>query len=224
MTRFVFLGLFLLSGIALACATPSASHRERSDPERRLRILERDFLAFTQRPLDVFVGASATELDAGLSGLDPWVSELESLRLRYLQIAGEGSTEPHRLIALLRIAEMHLDLGARIRRIPYPDAWPPSDFRKFDDTLSREALPLEIVGISVLEQVVDYAARIPPSVGEAANYVARCELYLMLHREADGRLDTEHLATLTRELLRKNEYPAPKTLLEAGRIGNRASR
>lgn len=210
--------------LAQACASPSVFRREASDPEKRLRLLERDFLSFTQRPLDISIGDFSSEPDARLAGLDPWISELESLRLRYLQIAAHDHSESHRLIAMLRIAELHLDLGARIRRIPYPETWPDSDLQRFDAALSRAALPLEIVGIGVLEQVVDYSARVPPALGDAAGYVDRCEMYLVLHRGNGERLGAAHLATLTRELSRKSAYPAPKTLLEAGRIGKRASR
>lgn len=219
-----FLGATLI-GLLLACATPTSSFAPDPDHERRVLLLERDFLAFTRRNLNA--------TPASLSGavgriavleLDPWLSELESLRLRYLQIAADSVSERHRLLALVRIAELHLDLGARVRRIPYPVGATQTERILFDEELSRVALPLEIVGLSVLQQVTDYAVRVPPRVEESRQLVARCELYLALHREHGARMDAAHLATLSRELTQRNVFPAPKTLLEVGRIGQRAAR
>jgi len=110
--------LVLLVGVG--CATPTASSARDA---RRLRALEPGFAAFV-----------AVRLGA-VDDIEPVVARLEELRLEYLDALSASTTEKERLLALLRIAEAHLDVSARIRRIPYPTGMSASASGAFDATL-----------------------------------------------------------------------------------------
>jgi hypothetical protein len=121
--------LFALSvaGMNAGCVTPAATQSQRD--VRRLRALERSFYAFT-----------ATRLQA-LDDVEGATSALEQLRLDYVEaLADPSSAERDRLLALLRLAELHLDLSARIRRMPYPPGLDESQQRQLDVQLSALAL------------------------------------------------------------------------------------
>jgi hypothetical protein len=171
----------------------------------RDKVLEREFLAFTTRTVP-------SEL-----AIEDELAQLEALRVRYLDALTAAETDLDRLFSLVRIAELHLDLGARIRRVPYPPALDDAQKHAFDDDLSRRALPLEAVGRGVLQQAVDYADRRDLD----GRFVRRARLYLTLH---EGKpLQSEDVVALRRELS-GGPYAAPRRLLEAGRIGQRAAR
>jgi hypothetical protein len=172
---------------------------------RRLLVLERDFSAFVAQPL-------RTQDDVEVQ-----TAALEALRLSYLDALGKTDAPRDRLLCLLRIAELHLDLGARVRRLPYPAGASSSQRAAFDETLSQEALPLEAVGVGVLAQAIDYAE----THGVDGRFVHRARLYRALH--AGQSLDKNELAWLRRELGDRS-FGAPRTLLEAGRVGQRAAR
>jgi hypothetical protein len=192
--------LVLLVGVG--CATPTASSARDA---RRLRALEPGFAAFVSVRLGV------------VDDIEPVVARLEELRLEYLDALSASTTEKERLLALLRIAEAHLDVSARIRRIPYPAGLSTSARGAFDATLSARALPLEATGLSLLHQLV----RRGDEAGIDGRFVQRARLYLRLHGDA-------HLADADLEALRleltASSFRAPRTLLDAGRIGQRAAR
>ncbi|HEY4222431.1 MAG TPA: hypothetical protein VGO62_13845, partial [Myxococcota bacterium] len=142
---------------------------------------------------------------------------LEALRLDYLDVLARAPQPRDRLLVLLRIAELHLDLGARIRRVPYPAGASDADKQTFDAMLSQDALPLEAVGRGVLAQAVDFA----DTRGLDGRFVHRARLYQSL--ESGAPLDKDEIAWLSHELVDRT-FGAPRTLLEAGRIGQRAAR
>ena len=200
------------------CATAHADIAEKRNA-RRLRALERSFHAFT-----------ATRL-RDLDDVEAATAALEQLRMDYLDVlapVGDARDvapvdERDQLLALLRLAELHLDLGARIRRVPYPVGSDEAHKRQFDVRLSALALPLEAIGQGVLEQIMQRADRADVD----GRFVHRARLYLHLHalsdRGVDGHLDADDVATLQRELLAQT-FRAPRSLLEAGRVGQRAAR
>jgi hypothetical protein len=191
-----------LSTTLSACATPRPTHAHHD--ARRLRALERQFHAFVAVPL------------RSESDVEPAIAALEALRLDYVDALTAAATERERLQALVRLAELHLDLSARIRRVPYPD----EDAATFDARLSSWALPLEATGTSVLQQVVSRAVE----VGAALNddrFVKRARLYLHLHTST--HLTNDDIDVLRDELVAV-DFRAPRSLLDAGRIGQRAAR
>jgi hypothetical protein len=194
----VLLGLL----VSVGCATPGAPAARDA---RRLRALEPDFSAFVAIRL------------VAVDDIEPAVARLEGLRLEYLDALSASTSERDRLLALLRIAEAHLDVSARIRRIPYPAGLPTSSRASFDAALSARALPLEATGLSILEQIVRHG----DDVGIDDRFVQRARLYLRLHTGA--RLEDGDLEVLRLELGAAS-FRAPRTLLDAGRIGQRAAR
>jgi hypothetical protein len=173
--------------------------------QRRLLVLERDFAAFTATPLK-------TPED-----IERETASLEQLRLEYLDVLSRAEHPRDRLLCLVRIAELHLDLGARIRRVPYAVGASDAEKRSFDEALSQDALFLEAVGRGVIAQAVDYA----DTHGIDGRFVRRARLYQTLH--AGEPLGSEEVAWLRRELVDRS-FGAPRTLLEAGRVGQRAAR
>lgn len=173
--------------------------------QRRLRVLERDFHAFVAvRP------RTAAEVERQ-------VAALESLRLEYLDVLSHAAEAGDRVLCLVRLAELHLDLGARVRRVPYPAGASHPAQRDFDDVLSQEALPLEAVGRGILTQALVEAR----AHGLDSRFTRRARLYLALH--AGAPMPTAELAWLGRELTDRS-WAAPRTLLETGRVGQRAAR
>lgn len=195
-----------LSTTLTACATPRPAHAHHD--ARRLRALERQFHAFVAVPL------------RSESDVEPAIAALEALRLDYVDALTAADTERERLQALVRLAELHLDLSARIRRVPYPNDDVDNDAATLDARLSSWALPLEATGTSVLQQVVSRAGEL----GAAANddrFVKRARLYLHLHTST--HLTNDDIDVLRNELVAV-DFRAPRSLLDAGRIGQRAAR
>ncbi len=198
-------GAFVAAGCAHAPASDALA-------TRRLLVLERDFKVFVATPLH------------NRDEVEQQTATLESLRLLYLDALAHTDTPTDHVLALVRIAELHLDLGARIRRLPYPAQSTRRERRAFDATLSQLALPLEAVGRGVLTQAVDYAS----DRGLDNRFVHRARLYQALHA-AEG-LTAPELAWLRKELRPKlgavgdGQFDAPRTLLEVGRVGQSASR
>lgn len=201
MARALIIALLLtttVSTLGTGCATTAVTAQKRD--ARRLRALERSFHAF--------VAASLTDEAA----IEPAVARLEALRLDYLDALSASTDENDRLLALVRLAELHLDLSARIRRVPYVGV---DDSRAFDARLSARALPLEATGLSVLSQVAERG------VDDDNRFVQRARLYLHLHTDA---VLTEADLDVLREELVAVSFRAPRSLLDTGRIGQRAAR
>ncbi len=184
------------------CATPSATIQQRD--ARRLRALERSFHAFVATPVH------------DEASLESAVARLESLRLDYVDALTTSTSEEDRLLALTRLAEMHLDLSARIRRVPYGGAVG-AESKAFDARLSARALPLEATGLSVLAQIVERGS----DGGDTDRFIKRARLYLHLH--TDAPLTSDDLDVLRDELVAV-QFRAPRSLLDVGRIGQRSAR
>ncbi len=194
------------AGLLLVAALVGCAHGPPAPSTvRRLAVLEHDLRAFT--------GTRLTSLD----DVEGELRALEELRLVYLDTLAAEVAPRERVLCLVRIAELHLDLGARVRRVPYPTGASEAERVAFDDLLSQQALPLEAVGRGVLAQAVDFA----DAHGVDDRFTRRARLYQRIHAgEALGRAE---LAALRSELVART-FPAPRTLLEAGRIGQRAAR
>lgn len=217
--------LLLIAGIAAlaiplasGCAHAPSAELSAQRAERRLLVLEEEFSEFIARDLARSEDGARLDPDEAIHELDQHIARLQALRLRYLDLVGEGSSDRQRVVAMVRIAELHLDLGARVRRLPYPADATVEQMVAFDERLGRIATPLEAVGYGVLRQVDDYADRRRFD----GRFVRRAHLYLALHQ--DGSLHRRELVTLRAELARSAPYGAPRRLLEAGRVGQRASR
>ncbi len=216
--------LFVLGVLALAASTVGCAHDRHvatssaDTTERRLLVLESEFADFVAARLDRDEDGSRAAPLKMLAAVELQTARLESLRLRYLDVIEEASTHRQRLIAMVRIAELHLDLASRVRRLPYPADLDRSQRGAWDDDLSRRALPLEAVGLGVLEQVNEYADHRSLD----GRFIRRARVYLALH--ASRRLGDEELAALRLELAARGPFgPAPR-LLSAGRVGQRAAR
>ncbi|MBI1947894.1 MAG: hypothetical protein HYS27_19545 [Deltaproteobacteria bacterium] len=192
-----------LVGALAACA--HAPEPSSALTVRRLAVLEHDLRAFTGTRL------------ATLEDVERELGVLEELRLAYLDTLAVEPVPRDRVLCLVRIAELHLDLGARVRRVPYPAGTTDVERRAFDDVLSQQALPLEAVGRGVLAQAVDEAN----AHGVDDRFAKRARLYQRIH--AGESLGRAELALLRSELGART-FAAPRTLLEAGRIGQRAAR
>lgn len=205
--------LLLLCACAVdvaGCATAQQMQSQQQQRDtRRLRALERSFLAFTAQKLK------------DLDDVEAATAVLEQLRMDYVDALSAGSSaEGDQLLALLRLAELHLDLSARIRRVPYPHNLDERGQRQFDVRLSALALPLEATGQGILEQILQRADR----GGVDGRFVQRARLYLHLHaHQGDVLLDDDDVALLRKELVAQT-FRAPRSLLEAGRVGQRAAR
>lgn len=203
MTRVLVAMGVLAVGCLGACAHPHEAREDLSG--RRIVVLEREFAAFAARTL------------RAPDDVERETAALEALRLEWLDELSRATEPRQRLLCLLRIGELHLDLGARIRRVPYPPHSSEDQKREFDDGLSHDALPLEAVGKGVIAQAIDYA----DTHGLDGRFVRRARLYRTLH---DGRpLSVEELGWLRAELVARS-FNAPRPLLEAGRVGQRAAR
>lgn len=219
--RVLSIALLALAAALAGCATPSSTRGgDERLAERRLLVLEEEFADFTSRRLHVSDDGEPLGGEEMFAEVNREIARLEGLRLRYLVLLGPNASDRQRVVAMVRIAELHFDLGARIRRLPYPSSLTPAELRAYDERLARLAAPLEAVGRGVLEQVIDYADR----RGFDGRFVRRARLYAALHGEPPRRLDDEELRALHHELSRPAPYGAPRRLLETGRVGQRASR
>jgi hypothetical protein len=190
---------------AVACAHPASGPPQTDGAGRRLRALDARFVAFTAQRLD------------DIHDVEPAIVELESLRLEWLDVLGAVEDEGTRLLVLLRLGELHLDLAARVRRVPYAPGLDDAGRAGVDATLSAWALPLEATGHGIVAQVVARAHRARLD----GRFVRRARLYQRLH--AGQHLDDDDLRVLRSELAAV-AFRAPGTLLQAGRIGQRAAR
>lgn len=197
--------LLVVTAVAAAAGCAHVDAQADRLSQRRILVLERDFSAFIAEPLD--------DVDA----IERQTASLEALRLEYLDVLSRSDAPRDRLLCLLRIAELHLDLSARIRRVPYPPGISDVEKKAFDEQLSQDALPLEAVGRGVLAQAVDYA----DTHGLDGRFVHRARLYQTLR--TGEPLDADELQWLRQELVAKS-FLAPRSLLEAGRVGQRAAR
>lgn len=211
----IALSVVVLGG---ACAHDGA-RKTPPDAARHLLVLERDFARFTGTALDVDDDGRPLDAEAALLRTDRALADLERLRLRYLDLLRDDVPAETRVRALVRLGELHLDLGARVRRLPYPSEVARADKVAFDARLSRLALPLEATGLGMLDQALVLATK----EGVTGRMVARARLYLALHRDR-APLDDAQIATLESELTSGRTFPAPRRLLEGGRIGQRAAR
>jgi len=216
MPHAMFASVLLFTLVGCAHQTPSTS---KAPHARHLLLLERDFAAFTAKRLDVDDDGRALDSAGALDRADRALASLERLRLRYLDLLRDDVEAKTRVTALVRLGELHLDLGARVRRLPYPTDSTREEKLAFDARLSRRALPLEATGLGVLEQALHMAAH----AGLEGRMVTRARLYLALHRDR-AQLDDKLVRALGDELHGGRTFPAPRRLLEGGRIGQRAAR
>jgi hypothetical protein len=189
--------------------------------EKQLLLLEQDFAQFVAAKLSYAGAASGENQSSILASCESEVRKLESLRLRYLDLVAVSRSHRHRVTAMTRIAELHLDFGARIRRIAYPDSLQSTvELDLFEKKLASAALPYEAIGLGILRQIDDFATRRQLS----GRMVQRAQLYLALHDSSSSVLMPSHFVTLRHELSTGGPFRAPRRLLETGRIGRRAER
>ena len=200
--------LCMLAVVAVDAAGCATAAPQSLKDTRRLRALERSFHGFVAVKLH------------NLEEVEDATAALEQLRMDYLDaLADESSDERDRLWAMLRLAELHLDLSARVRRVPYSST-DVAVRAGFDAALSQHALPLEATGQGILEQILQRADR----AGVDGRFVARARLYLHLHPQSGSvSLDDDDVSVLQQELM-ASTFRAPRSLLEAGRLGQRAAR
>jgi len=194
----------LAAAMGGGCAHAPQAQRD----ARRLRVLELSFHEFTSDHL------------LSLDDIEPAVARLEVLRADYLDALSAADGERERLLALLRLAEAHLDLSARVRRVPYPASIAPSARAAFDAELSHRALPLEATGLGILDQVVQRGSEVSAN----GRFVKRARLYQHLQRVGgESALNNDDIEFLRAELVAVS-YRAPRSLLDTGRVGQRAAR
>lgn len=208
----------LVALLGLGCAHPSSSSQA-APHARHLLNLERDFAVFTGERLDVDDDGRPLDSAGALSKADRALASLEQLRVRYLDLLRDDVEPKTRVTALVRLGELHLDLGARVRRLPYPTEASRDEKLRFDARLSRLALPLEATGLGVLDQALHMAAQ----TRVEGRMVDRARIYIALHRDRTP-LDDTLVRALGEELHGAHTFPAPRRLLEGGRIGQRAAR
>lgn len=209
------LGALGLGGCAHRAAQKGPSEDQL---ERRLLVLESEFADFVAVRLDRDGDGERAGTPEMIANVELETAALEGLRLRYLDVIEQAGLHRPRVIAMVRLAELHLDLASRTRRLPYPPDATPVEKKAWDERLSRLALPLEAVGLGVLEQVDEYAEHRELD----GRFIRRARVYLALHTSRP--LGRDEIATLNRELLARGPYGGPRRLLEAGRVGQRAAR
>ena len=208
------------AGCAHESARTTPENRDTDTVERKLLVLEGDFARFVGTRLDRGDDGERLTGPLALRVVEREQRRLESLRLAYLDAVKPGAAPRQRMIAMVRIGELHLDLSARIRRVPYGAGMDAAARAAFDDLLSRRALPLEATGLGVLGQAVSYAER----TGEDGPFAARARIYLALHDGTAVHVVDDEVGLLRRELSAVGPYRAPRRLLEVGRVGQRAAR
>ncbi len=201
-----------------ACAsTPDHAGNARA-AKHKVLVLEDRFSRFVSAPLDRDEdGAPLAERDVFVR-IEEATNRLQGLRLSYLDVVQDADRPQERVLALVRLGELHLDLASRIRRVPYPRDASATERAAFDRALSRRAVALEATGLGVLTQLVHYAGR----MSYEDRFVRRARAYLALH--SGDRLDENMVATVRQELLQATMFPAPRRLLEPMRVGQRAAR
>ncbi|MFZ9886732.1 MAG: hypothetical protein ACO3JL_04440 [Myxococcota bacterium] len=187
---------------------------------RAILVLEEDFARFIAHRLDLSADGLPLRGEAAFVEVERAERTLEHLRLRYVALLTGDPNEEIRHLVLLRLAELHLDLGARIRRIPAPQSDVEGEGQRWAKRLTQRAVPLEGVGVGMLEQI----ARLPEGTASVQRFRNRAQLYAVLHAAEDGVLGPAQVATLRLELARDATYPAPRRLLEVRQVGRRAAR
>ena len=212
--------VFLFVGLA-GCVHDSKRTSRKTSTERQLLLLEADFVRFTSTEIKMRKYQGNFKVLSVLNACENDVKNLESLRARYLALVGKAVTDQQRLLAMIRLAELHLDFGARLRRVDYPQATLTDAQRnRFDQKLSNAALPYEAVGLGILNQIIDYSTERNLS----GRMTKRAHMYAALHGAPGGQLTRQHISTLKIELTAKGPYRSPRRLLETGRIGRWAAR
>ncbi|MCP4504256.1 MAG: hypothetical protein GY822_30415 [Deltaproteobacteria bacterium] len=138
--------LLLLLSLGVFGCQHAPQRRGSASAEQRLVSLEQSFSRF--------VSASLEDSDLPVLGrFEVQRKKLERLRMRYLDVVRDAQGERVRIAAMVRVAELHLDLAARVRRIPYETNASQAHHTELDAQLSRWALPLEATGIGILHQI-----------------------------------------------------------------------
>jgi hypothetical protein len=193
--------LLLCGATTIGCAGLTTTPARPARADALTEKLEPSFVALVaQRPRNI-------------DEAERFVASIELLRSQYVVAIGRATDDNDRAWLLLRVAELHLHGAARVRRIRYASG---IDRDAFDATLSSLALPLEATGSGVLQQLI--------SRGDALadeRPLERARLYLSFL--AGDSLDAGERQVLLDEL-RATRRKAPRTLLEAGRLGQRAAR
>ena len=213
----------LLVVLLLSACVHQTQTSQKSDAQSlaRLDSYELSFASFISSDLNVDeVGQRRDPMVA----IDQEHAKLQGLRLRYLRLLSANASPEVRAKTMMRIAELHLDLAARIRKASYPPELNLEERQLFEAQLSRVAAPLEATGAGVLQQMQSDLTLTQKN----ARFLERSSLYLSLHSLDEGaqkRLGAIQRAILQRELdSRAMPYAAPSRLLSRGRIGSRSAR
>ena len=218
---FQFATVGLIVAVLSGCAHQTHKGGQKASVERQLLLLEADFVRFTTAQLTLNLTGTDPASVIVLRACESDVKALEALRARYLTVVSKAVTHEQRLLAMIRLAELHLDFGARLRRVAYPVSTVTDSQRAlFDQKLSNAALPYEAVGLGILNQIVRYSAERSLS----GRMSRRADMYIALHTELGASLEPRHIQTLREELSAKGPYRSPRRLLETGRIGQWAAR
>lgn len=215
-----FLVVALVAPAAAGGARPLAVSAAHASPDRVVLSLEHDFARFVGHRLDVSVDGTSLRGESALVEIDRAERWLERLRLRYIRLLAGDRTPELRHLVLLRLAELHLDLAARVRRVPAAEGSDDVELQRWTRRLAQRAVPLEGIGLGMLDQI----ARLPAGASSVARFRARARLYTLLHGGDEAPLGPAEVATLRQELARDGLYPAPRRLLEGRQVGRRAAR
>lgn len=221
--RFVSHSLLVVFLVALAtvgAARPLAVSAAPASPDRVILSLEHDFARFVGHRLDVSLDDVPMRGESALVEVDRAERWLERLRLRYISLLVGDRTLEIRHLVLLRLAELHLDLAARVRRIPAAEGLDDVEQQRWSQRLVQRAVPLEGIGLGMLDQI----ARLPAGASSVERFRARAHLYTVLHGGDGSPLGPTEVATLRQELVRDGMFPAPRRLLEGRQVGRRAAR
>jgi|GEM_PF-1107508 len=228
--RSPLLMILLLAPAVLAggCQHATSTQRSRATAQQRVQHLESSFQKF----ISVRFDDDNRRLRSVQGAYEVERKKLERLRMRYLDVVRDARDERVQLLAMMRVAEMHLDLAARVRRIPYPST--SSDKGAFDDQLSRWALPLEAVGMGILHQMAPTSAvatrpssstpkRTLHALPTARDLRQRATLYLAMHEERRP-LTTGERNDVRAIAAQRSRFAPPSRLVGVGRLGQRSAR
>ncbi|MFH1811242.1 MAG: hypothetical protein ABIJ09_21060 [Pseudomonadota bacterium] len=176
--------------------------------------LEPHFQAFIGTPI---VARSPARC---LDNLENEMLRMVDLRDRYLEVLLTHPRNAYSALALVRVAELHLDLAARARALPAPLDASADEATAFYEITEVYAVPLERAGLSLIEQV-DKLGFYEPL---AAPWVDRARLYLALHAAADHPSHVRVVRALKRRVALEPRFAPPSTLLDGDRLAPRAAR
>ncbi len=157
---------------------------------------------------------------ASLDGLEQQIDHLVRLRDDYLGVILAYPRNGYSALALVRVAELHLDLAARARALPPPEDATADNARAFYEITEVYAVPLEEAGLMLLRQV----ERASFHQVMAEPWVERAQLYLLLHDPQLGPRDHRRTASLRRRALADPRFGPPRRLLDTGKLLPRAAR